>query len=185
MPAFRTLLYQFNRVDDSAAFDSFAPGREELRGGEGVYPTDLDVLSRDACLLQQPLIGFPEIDMVPAGHRRPIADAVERPDAFYWELCILEVLGNLFANLETVRADGRAEYSEHVAWIAAETLNHHIDGLLGNMEYRAFPSGVNGGYDVFHRIVQQNRNTVGSPDADGHSREIGDESVVTFKFLLV
>ena len=118
-----------------------------------------------------------------ARHRGAVAGAAETPDLGHGEAGVLELLGHLLADLETVRADARADDRPQILRVRPEDLLHHVDNPLRNLQHRPFPARVHGGDDAADGVVQEDRHTVGRPDPDGHPGEIGNERIIPFQLL--
>ena len=76
-PILWCFLFHLDGVDVPAAGYSFAPGREEGGIGVRVHLSNMDILYPKAAFLKNPLVCFPEIDMMASGHRTAIAGTLK------------------------------------------------------------------------------------------------------------
>ena len=118
-----------------------------------------------------------------AGHRSAVAGALECPYQRHREAGVPELFGHLLPDLETGGADGRADGGSQVLRGGPEPFSHQVDRALRHLQDRPFPAGMDGRNDLIPRVVEENGDAVGRPDADGDPGEIRDEGVISLQLL--
>lgn len=76
------------------------------------------------------------------------------------------------ANLIAARADAGANGGEEVGWIRSEMGVEFAGSFLKDARKRAAPPCVNGRHDTFFGIDQEDRNAVGSLNAEEKARSL-------------
>ena len=137
----------------------------------------------DTALFQDPLVGLEQVDMMAAGHGTTITGAMKGPDQRHGKPGVLKPLDHFFSDLETLRADAWAYNGLQVVRVSSESLSHKMDCMLGYLQDRSFPAGMNGRYDAVPGVGKENRNTVGRPNTNCDAGEIRDKSIIPFQFL--
>ena len=108
----------------------------------------------------------------------------EMPDVLERETLLLEELDNLFADLETGGADGRADGDLQLLRAAAETLLHLEEHLLRDALDGPLPTGMDGRDDAPLGIINENGNAVRGVHADRDAGQGGHQRVVAVELLL-
>ena len=121
--------------------------------------------------------------MVASLHGTGHTGSPERPYPVERESRLLEIDGDLLPHLETVEAYAGAYGRTYVGRKASPSACHLEHRLGGDMVYGASPAAVCRAYDFLYGIIQQNRNTVGSPHAYRHSPEVRHQGIHSLKVI--